>query len=49
MPPGTTPPLILPYSATNVPIIQLSLSSPTLDEQQIFDIGTNFLRPGLAD
>src|SRR5580693_8487950 len=48
MPPGTTPPLILQYSATNVPIIQLGLSSPTLDEQQIYDIGTNFLRPGLA-
>jgi multidrug efflux pump subunit AcrB len=48
MPPGTTPPLILPYSATNVPVIQLGLSSPTLDEQQIYDIGTNFLRPGLA-
>jgi multidrug efflux pump subunit AcrB len=48
MPPGTTPPLIIPYSATNVPILQLGLSSPTLDEQQIFDIGTNFLRPGLA-
>jgi multidrug efflux pump subunit AcrB len=48
MPPGTTPPLILPYSATNVPVVQLSLSSPALDEQQIYDIGTNFLRPGLA-
>src|SRR5882762_1460142 len=48
MPPGTTPPLIIPYSASNVPILQLGLSSPTLDEQQIYDIGTNFLRPGLA-
>jgi multidrug efflux pump subunit AcrB len=48
MPPGTTPPLVLQYSATNVPIIQLGLSSPSLDEQQIYDIGTNFLRPGLA-
>jgi multidrug efflux pump subunit AcrB len=48
MPPGTTPPLIIPYSASNVPIVQLGLSSPTLDEQQIYDIGTNFLRPGLA-
>jgi multidrug efflux pump subunit AcrB len=48
MPPGTTPPLVIPYSASNVPILQLSLSSPTLDEQQIYDIGTNFLRPGLA-
>jgi multidrug efflux pump subunit AcrB len=48
MPPGATPPLIIPYSASNVPIIQLGLSSATLDEQQINDIGTNFLRPGLA-
>ena len=48
MPPGATPPLIIPYSATNVPILQLGLSSPTLDEQQIYDLGTNFLRPGLA-
>src|SRR5882724_3749926 len=48
MPPGTTPPLIIPYSASNVPILQLGLSSTTLDEQQIYDIGTNFLRPGLA-
>ncbi|MDB4936721.1 MAG: Cobalt-zinc-cadmium resistance protein CzcA [Labilithrix sp.] len=48
MPPGTTPPLIIPYSATNVPVIQLGLSSAALDEQQIYDIGTNFLRPSLA-
>lgn len=48
MPPGTTPPLVIPYSASNVPILQLGLSSPTLDEQQIYDLGTNFLRPGLA-
>ncbi len=48
MPPGTTPPLIIPYSASNVPILQLGLSSSSLDEQQIYDIGTNFLRPGLA-
>ena len=48
MPPGATPPLIIPYSASNVPIMQLGLSSATLDEQQIYDIGTNFLRPGLA-
>jgi len=48
LPPGSTPPLIIPYSASNVPILQLALSSTTLDEQQIYDIGTNFLRPGLA-
>src|SRR4029077_10187143 len=48
MPPGTTPPLVIPYSASNVPVLQLGVSSPTLDEQQIYDLGTNFLRPGLA-
>jgi multidrug efflux pump subunit AcrB len=48
MPVGATAPLIIPYNAANVPILQLGLSSPTLDEQQIYDIGTNFLRPGLA-
>jgi multidrug efflux pump subunit AcrB len=48
MPLGTTAPLIMPYNAANVPILQLGLSSATLDEQQIYDIGTNFLRPGLA-
>ncbi|HEY0468146.1 MAG TPA: efflux RND transporter permease subunit [Polyangiaceae bacterium] len=48
MPLGTTAPLILPYNAANVPILQLGLSSTTLDEQQIYDLGTNFLRTGLA-
>jgi multidrug efflux pump subunit AcrB len=48
MPAGTTPPLVIPYSASNVPILQLGLSSPTLDEQQVYDLATNFLRPGLA-
>jgi multidrug efflux pump subunit AcrB len=44
MPPGTTPPLILRYSATSVPIIQLALESDSLSEQQIFDLGVNFVR-----
>src|SRR5207302_7491353 len=48
LPPGATPPLVMAYSASNVPIIQLGLSSPTLSEQEIYDLGTNFLRPGLA-
>ncbi|HEX2670827.1 MAG TPA: efflux RND transporter permease subunit, partial [Polyangiaceae bacterium] len=48
MPLGATAPLILPYNAANVPVLQLGLSSATLDEQQIYDLGTNFLRPGLA-
>ena len=48
LPPGATPPLVMAYSASNVPILQLGLSSPTLSEQEISDLGTNFLRPGLA-
>ncbi len=48
LPPGSTPPLVMAYSASNVPILQLGLSSPTLSEQEIYDLGTNFLRTGLA-
>ena len=48
MPPGITPPLILNYNAATVPIIQLALSSLTLSEQKIFDLGQNFIRPMLA-
>src|SRR5205823_14265114 len=42
MPPGITPPLIMRYSATNVPILQASLGSETLSEQQVFDLSQNF-------
>ena len=48
LPPGATPPLVMAYSASNVPILQLGLSSPSLSEQEIYDLGTNFLRTGLA-
>ena len=48
MPPGTTPPLIITYSASSIPIVQLGLSSKTLPEQQLFDLGNNFLRAQLA-
>ncbi|HWY21354.1 MAG TPA: efflux RND transporter permease subunit [Candidatus Acidoferrum sp.] len=48
LPPGTTPPLIIAYSASTTPIIQLGLSSKTLPEQQLFDLGQNFLRNFLA-
>src|SRR6185369_8379194 len=48
LPPGTTPPFVLRYSATNVPILQLALQSPTLNEQQIYDYGLNFIRTQLA-
>src|SRR6202012_1785843 len=48
MPPGITPPLILNYNASTVPILQLGLSSPSLAEKDIFDLGQNFGRPALA-
>ena len=48
MPPGMTPPFILQYSASDVPIVQLSLASDKLSEQELFDDGANFLRGGLT-
>ncbi|MFD1611284.1 efflux RND transporter permease subunit [Sphingomonas tabacisoli] len=44
MPPGVTPPLILNYSASTVPIIQLAMSGSGLSEQQLFDIAQNQAR-----
>jgi len=46
-PPGTTAPFIVRYSATNVPVLQLSVSSDTLTEQQLYDYGLNFIRTQL--
>ncbi|WIA57590.1 efflux RND transporter permease subunit [Sphingobium sp. WTD-1] len=48
MPPGVTPPLILNYSASTVPILQLALSGKGLSEQQLFDLGQNQIRPQLV-
>ena len=47
MPPGTQPPIILRYSASSVPILQLSIHSETIPEQQLFDITINQLRTQL--
>jgi len=47
MPPGTEPPEILNYSASSVPILQLGLSGDNLSEQQLNDLGLNFLRTQL--
>ncbi|HSY38370.1 MAG TPA: efflux RND transporter permease subunit, partial [Polyangia bacterium] len=53
-PPGMTPPSIIQFNASNVPVSQLTISSETLPEQQIFDYGLNFIRvklftiPGLS-
>src|ERR1700712_2191222 len=43
MPPGITPPFIVRYSATSVPIVQIAVSSDTLTEEQIFDYCQNFV------
>jgi multidrug efflux pump subunit AcrB len=48
MPAGITPPLILNYSASTVPILQIALSSGVLSEQQLFDLGQNTIRSSLA-
>ncbi len=48
LPPGITPPLILSYNASSVPVLQLALSSDTLLDNQLFDISNNFIRPQLA-
>jgi multidrug efflux pump subunit AcrB len=47
-PPGTTPPFVLNYSASSVPILQLALSSDTLPESQIYDLANTILRTQLA-
>ena len=48
MPPGTTPPLIINYSASSVPVIQLALSGAGLTEQNLADLGLNFVRTRLV-
>ncbi len=48
MPAGVNPPLVITYNASSVPILQLALSSPTMQEQDLNDIGLNFLRPQLV-
>jgi multidrug efflux pump subunit AcrB len=48
LPPGTTPPLILQYDASTVPILQFAISSTKLSEQAVFDIAMNQIRVGLV-
>jgi multidrug efflux pump subunit AcrB len=48
MPPGMTPPLIIKYTASSVPVIQIGVSSKELPEQDIFDLAVNTLRPQLV-
>ena len=48
LPPGALPPLIINYSASSVPIVQIGLTGQGLSEQQLNDLGQNFLRPQLV-
>lgn len=48
MPPGSNPPLIIKYTASSVPVIQIGMSSKELPEQEIFDLATNTMRPQLV-
>lgn len=48
LPPGITPPLVIKYSASSIPVMQLALSSPTLPEQTVFDAAVQTLRPQLV-
>src|SRR5215471_10609333 len=48
LPPGITPPLVVIYSASTVPVLQIGLTSDTMSEQQLFDAGNNFIRTQLA-
>ncbi|MGC2032374.1 MAG: efflux RND transporter permease subunit, partial [Steroidobacteraceae bacterium] len=47
-PPGTTPPYVLAYNASTVPVLQLAMSSDDLSEAMLFDLGNNVLRTALA-
>jgi multidrug efflux pump subunit AcrB len=47
-PPGTFPPFVVVYNASSVPILQLALSGTNLSEQQLYDMGNNFIRVQLA-
>ena len=48
MPPGATPPLVIRYSASNVPVLQIALESESMSEQQIFDNTMNFIRADIV-
>ncbi|HUK52507.1 MAG TPA: efflux RND transporter permease subunit [Candidatus Binatia bacterium] len=48
LPPGTTPPLVIVYSASSVPILQVGLSGKGMSEQQLFDLGVNTIRTRLV-
>ena len=49
LPPGTYPPNIIKYDASSVPIVQLALSGKGLTEEDLYDLGTSFIRPRLSN
>lgn len=48
LPPGITPPLVIQYSASSVPVVQLGVTHPDMSENEVFDTSINFLRPQLV-
>src|ERR1700741_1764563 len=48
LPPGTTPPLVIIYSASTVPVLQVVLNSDSLRQQQMFDYANNFIRTQIS-
>jgi multidrug efflux pump subunit AcrB len=48
MPPGVTPPLVIKYTASSIPVVQIGLSSKEMSEQALFDVAVNTLRPQLV-
>ena len=48
LPPGITPPYVLLFNASSVPVLQLAISSDTLSQSRLFDYAQNFIRPQLA-
>ena len=48
LPVGITPPLVTAFSTSDVPVLQLGVSSKTLSESELYDLGLNFIRPRLA-
>ena len=49
LPPGMTPPAILPFNASNVPVAQLTVASDSIPEEKLYDYATNFIKLRLAD
>src|SRR5664279_649784 len=48
LPPGSVPPFIIQYNASSVPVLQLGMAGQGLNEQQVFDLGTNTIRTQLS-